>query len=60
VPIGGQPAAVEFYGEAPGVVSGVMQLNVQIPWNVPSGNLAISVFLGANTSQSGVAVSVRE
>jgi uncharacterized protein (TIGR03437 family) len=57
--IGLQPAFVAFYGEAPGLVSGVMQLNVQIPSNVPSGNLQITVFVGGNSSQSGVSVSVR-
>jgi len=57
--IGGQSATVAFYGEAPGLVSGVMQLNVQIPANVPSGNLSITVFVGANSSQNGVTVSVQ-
>jgi uncharacterized protein (TIGR03437 family) len=57
--INGQQASIAFYGEAPGLVSGVMQLNVQIPTNVPSGNLPVSVSVGANSSQSGVAVSVQ-
>jgi uncharacterized protein (TIGR03437 family) len=58
--IGGQPASVVFYGEAPGVISGVMQLNVQIPSNIPSGEIPVSVSVGGNSSQSGVTVSVRE
>jgi uncharacterized protein (TIGR03437 family) len=57
--IDGQQASIAFYGEAPGLVSGVMQLNVQIPPNVPSGNLPITVFVGTNSSQSGVTVSVQ-
>jgi uncharacterized protein (TIGR03437 family) len=57
--IGGQSASIAFYGEAPGLVSGVMQLNVQIPANVPSGNLSITVFVSANNSQNGVTVSVQ-
>jgi uncharacterized protein (TIGR03437 family) len=57
--IGGQPASVAFYGEAPGLVSGVMQLNVQIPANAASGNLPISVSVGGNSSQSGVTISVQ-
>jgi uncharacterized protein (TIGR03437 family) len=56
--IKGQPASVAFYGEAPGLVSGVMQLNVQIPANVPPGNLPISVSVGGNSSQNGVTISV--
>jgi uncharacterized protein (TIGR03437 family) len=59
VMIGGQPATVIFYGEAPGTVAGVMQLNVQIPSNAPSGNLPVSVQVGGNSSQDGVTVSVQ-
>ena len=55
--IGGQPASVPFYGEAPGLVSGVMQLNVQIPVNVPSGDVPILISVGGNTTQNGVMVS---
>jgi uncharacterized protein (TIGR03437 family) len=56
--IGGQPAFVAFWGEAPDMVSGVMQINVQIPANVPSGNLPLSVSVGGSGTQSGVTVSV--
>jgi uncharacterized protein (TIGR03437 family) len=35
--MGGQPASVAFYGEAPDMVSGVMRLDARIPTNVPSG-----------------------
>ena len=59
VMIGGQLASVTFYGEAPDLVSGVMQLDVQIPTNVPSGNLPITVSVGGNSSQNGVTVSVQ-
>jgi uncharacterized protein (TIGR03437 family) len=56
--IGGQPASVAFYGEAPSFVSGVMQLNVQIPANVQSGDLPILVSIGGSSSQNGLTVSV--
>jgi uncharacterized protein (TIGR03437 family) len=57
--IAGQPAPnVEYAGEAPGFVAGLMQLNVQIPSNAPSGNLPIAVSFGGNLSQNGVTVSV--
>jgi uncharacterized protein (TIGR03437 family) len=59
VSIGGQPAPYAYAGEAPGFVAGLMQLNVQIPSNAPSGNLPITVSIGGNTSQSNVTVSVR-
>jgi len=58
--IGGQPAAaIPFFGEAPGLVSGVLQLNVTIPNNVGTGDLPIVVSVGSNQSQSGVTVSVK-
>jgi len=59
VTIGGQPAYVAFVGEAPGLVSGILQVNVQIPFTVGSGNLPIQVSVGGNNSQKGVTVSVR-
>jgi uncharacterized protein (TIGR03437 family) len=57
--IDGQPASIAFYGEAPALVSGVMQINVAIPANAPSGNLPIQVLVGGNVSQNGVTVSVQ-
>ena len=57
--INGQPALYTYAGESPGQVAGVMQLNVQIPANAPSGNLSITVSIGGNVSQNGVTVSVQ-
>ena len=57
--IDGLPALYVYAGEAPGLVAGMMQLNVQIPLNAPSGNLPITVSIGGNTSQNNVTVSVR-
>ena len=59
VSINGQPALYTYAGEAPGMVAGVMQLNVQIPSTVHSGNLSITVSVGGNISQSGITVSVQ-
>ena len=59
VTISGQPALYVYAGEAPGLVAGMMQLNVQIPANAPSGDLPILVSIGGNTSQNGVTVSVQ-
>jgi len=58
VMIGGQPANVLFYGEAPGVVSGVLQVNVQVPTGLSPGSLPLVVSLGANNSQNGVLLAV--
>lgn len=57
--VGGQPANVVFFGEAPSLVSGVLQINVQIPPNAPSGNLPLQVSVGGNTSPNGVTISVQ-
>jgi uncharacterized protein (TIGR03437 family) len=59
VTINGQPALYVYAGEAPGLVAGMMQLNVQIPASAPSGNLPITVSIGGNPSQNGVTVSVQ-
>jgi uncharacterized protein (TIGR03437 family) len=59
VTIGGQPAAWNFAGEAPGFVSGVLQLNVQVPTNIAAGDQPIVVTVGTNSSQQGVTVSLK-
>jgi uncharacterized protein (TIGR03437 family) len=57
--IGGQQALCTYAGEAPGLVAGVMQINVQIPPNAPSGPLPIQVSIGGNMSQNGITVAVQ-
>jgi uncharacterized protein (TIGR03437 family) len=57
--IGGVPAPVQFAGEAPGAVSGVLQINIQVPANAPTGNIPITIYIGANSTQPGVTVSVQ-
>jgi uncharacterized protein (TIGR03437 family) len=63
--IGGSQAVVQYYGSAPSLVSGVMQVNVQIPANAPSGVLPIVITLtdpstGLSYSTQGqVTVSVQ-
>ena len=57
--INGQAVLYTYAGEAPGMVAGTMQLNVQIPSSAPSGNLSIAISIGGNTTQNGVTVSVQ-
>ena len=59
VTINGLPALYVYAGEAPGLVAGMMQLNVQIPANAASGDLPIVVSIGGKASQNGVTVSVQ-
>jgi uncharacterized protein (TIGR03437 family) len=58
VRVGNQPATV-YYAEAPGDVSGVLQLNVVIPPGAGTGAVPITVTLGSNSSQAGVTVSLQ-
>ena len=57
--VGGQPATVAFYGEAPALVSGVMQVNVLVPANTPSGAVSLAVTVGSNSTQAGVTIAVK-
>lgn len=57
--INNQPANWNYAGGIPGVVEGILQLNVQIPQNVPSGDLPVLVTIGGHASQAGVTVSVQ-
>jgi uncharacterized protein (TIGR03437 family) len=58
--IGGVPAAVQYAGSAPGIVSGVMQVNVLIPANAPTGGaVPILITVGTANTQTGVTISVQ-
>jgi uncharacterized protein (TIGR03437 family) len=58
VTIGGQNAQIEYAGAAPGLVSGVLQVNVKIPTNAGSGAVPIVVSVGGVNSQANVTVSL--
>jgi uncharacterized protein (TIGR03437 family) len=57
--VGNQPATVSFYGEAPGIVSGVMQVNVIVPAGAGTGAQPVTVTMGSTSSQTGVTVSLQ-
>ena len=56
--LGGLPTNYTFAGEAPGIVSGVLQLNVTVPPSLKPGIYPIVVSIGGKTSQPGVSVNV--
>ena len=59
VRIGNQPAAVLYAGGAPGLVSGVLQLNVKTPENTPAGPaVPLSLIVGEAASQAGITVAI--
>ena len=49
--IGGMPADVQYAGSAPGIVSGVMQVNLLIPANAPVGG-AVPIVINVGTASS--------
>ena len=58
VQIGGLDAVVTYAGDAPGLVSGALQINVQVPANTPAGS-AIPLLVniaGVTAPAIGVAV----
>ena len=57
--IGGLPARIQYIGAAPGLVAGALQVNVEIPAGVGSGDQPIFLTVGTNTSQSGLTVAVK-
>ncbi len=63
VTVDGQPAVIDFAGEAPNVVAGVMQLNVHIPDSASSGDVQLVVTVGtggdSHSTQPGVTISVK-
>ena len=60
VNFGNVPAtSYPFVGETPGVVAGVMQINVTVPQNAPTGVVPITVMVGSVVSQSGLTVAIQ-
>lgn len=60
VTIGGLEAGILYAGEAPGLVSGVLQLNVTIPAGVGSGAQPVVVTVGgANNAQQNITVAIQ-
>jgi len=60
VNIGGVPVDVLYAGSAPGLISGLMQVNVRINPNVPRGGaVPIELRVGPAPSPSGVTIAVQ-
>jgi uncharacterized protein (TIGR03437 family) len=54
---GGIPGIVEYFGSAPGLVSGTMQVNTRIPANAPTGN-TVPLLLSVGSASSAASVTV--
>lgn len=55
--IGGIEASLAYCGQAPGMVFGVVQLNIIIP-EVPSGSASVVVSVGDRTSRQAISVQI--
>jgi uncharacterized protein (TIGR03437 family) len=60
VTIGGQPATISYAGEAPSLVSGVIQVNATVPNNISPGDQLVTLTIGNNTNrQQAITVAVQ-
>ncbi len=59
VTIGGRDAEILYYGAAPTLVAGAMQVNARIPIGTPAGNAPIILKVGQNLSPPAVTVAVK-
>ena len=58
--VGGVNAQVQYAGGVPGLVAGVLQVNVLVPQGVATGNsVPILVTIGGQSTQSGVTIAVQ-
>jgi uncharacterized protein (TIGR03437 family) len=60
VTIGGLPCQLDFDGAAPGLVSGVLQINAQVPAGLmPGAAVPVQVSIGSSSSLPAVTVAVQ-
>ena len=57
--MGGLASPVSYAGAAPGLVSGVLQINAQVPAGVtPGPGVPVQVVIGTASSQTGVTLAI--
>jgi uncharacterized protein (TIGR03437 family) len=60
VQIGGLDAEVQYAGAAPGLISGLLQVNAKIPEKAPSGAaIPIELIIGQISSPAGVTLAIK-
>jgi uncharacterized protein (TIGR03437 family) len=60
VQIRGVEAKVLYAGAAPGYISGLMQINVQVPSSIDFGNsVPLTLSIGGQASQLNVTIAVK-
>ena len=59
--VNGISANVLYYGSAPGLISGVMQVNLEIPATAPTGGaVPVQITVGTASTQTGVTIAVSQ
>jgi len=60
VRVSNEDAEVLYAGAAPGLVDGVVQINVRLPRDISTGSaIPISIKIGNAMSQAGITVSIK-
>lgn len=59
VTIGGVDSPVLYQGAAPGLIAGVVQINVQIPAGLPPGPQPVILTIGGVASATGLTIAIR-
>jgi uncharacterized protein (TIGR03437 family) len=57
--IAGQPVEVLYAGSAPMSVSGICQVNLRIPEDIPIGRQTLEIQIGGTSSQRGVVIDIQ-
>jgi uncharacterized protein (TIGR03437 family) len=58
--IGGQPATINYCGEAPDLTAGLVQVNALVPESITPGSaVPVTITIGGVTSQAGVTLAVK-
>jgi uncharacterized protein (TIGR03437 family) len=58
--VGGRPATVLYAGEAPGFTSGLQQVNLRLPAELPRGaDTSVRLTVGAASTQVGVTLAIQ-
>lgn len=58
--VDGLPTGKEYQGNAPGLISGILQVNFRIPINAPIGPaVPLVLTVGSGRSTAGVTIAVR-
>jgi uncharacterized protein (TIGR03437 family) len=57
--IGGQPATVQFAGAAPGLVTGVLQMNIVVPMGVTGNNVPLTISINGTSTTRLTTIAVQ-